>query len=177
MKNTITTGLCILLILGLSAQPNSAIKLVEKAKEHMRKGTLVEATVQLTQAISEYENYPEAYELRAMSFQGMGKMEQAKEDYAMAIQFDPGRIISLVRLIDLYKSDENWKRVQIYARIIMEKHPDNACPATFDFAQATYKVGLKEDARDAYESFLGRKCEGMEKQKAMAKARVKEWEE
>lgn len=162
--------------IGLSAQSKKAIKLVERAKEDMREGTLVAASVKLTQAIAKYENYAEAYELRAMSFQGMGSLEQAIKDYEKAVELDPGRIISNVRLLGLFKEAKEWAKVKKYARIILKNHPGNICPATFDLAHAHDEMAEEAEALALYQSFLKMDCENMDEKRKVAQDRIEKIE-
>lgn len=164
----------LLLTAGISAQPKSAVKLVEKAKEHMRAGTLVQATVLLTKAIAKDKKYAEAYELRAMSFQGMERIEQAKEDYEKAVELDPHRIVSLVRLMSLFKKEKDWRNVIKYASLIKDNSPDNLCPSVFELAQAYDKLEKTKEAFHMYKLFLDKACEGIEDQVEIAQKRLEE---
>lgn len=119
-----------------------------------RSGHLVEATTAFTNALTLDPEFAEAYYQRGLAFDGMGRRQQAVDDYAAAVGRGIQTLEPYLRLIAIYKENQLYPAALIVTDQILAHLPENAAGAYWDKGQIYQLMGDRPNAIAAYEACI-----------------------
>lgn len=119
----------------LHAQNKKALKYFAKAKTAFEDRKFIQASVDLTKAISHYPAYAQAYYLRGYSFIEIGQQAAGIKDFKEAIRLDSMEMMPYILLVKQLKYNHAIEEAFTYLDAMAASNPDNIGVMHFEKAQ------------------------------------------
>lgn len=120
---------------SLLAQNKKALKYFAKAETAFEDRKFIQANVDLTNAISHYPEYAQAYYLRGYSFIEIGQQAAGIKDFKEAIRLDSTEMMPYVLLVKQLKYKHAIEEAFAYLDAMAASNPDNIGIMHFEKAQ------------------------------------------
>lgn len=145
----------------LISQNKEARQLYEQGVAENEKGYLVKASVHLTDAIALYPNYADAYYQRALSFQGLERMEASLRDLEKAIELKVDSLNAHLWLMNIYKEKRAYKEALSVTDAMLERFPEQGAGIYYSRGEIFEATNKNKQALEAYRLSLKSADESM----------------